>query len=240
MYLGTGPQAPPPPRLQGSKLDNKVLRSYNTLEVERERNSSKDVLLVVCSDKGLIPLLIDRTQPNELAEVLGKEEEILRLRLREAKGVERNASKTWKHPGRRAARETRDVKEAHQRQLRQAESSLKVLRGEELRPIEIVYEDGNPISLRIGNFEDTEQMRWWNFVRSSSLNMVSIYGKDISLAKYLEQVFRLRMAIKMGDRVAFGKKEELMEVLDTMDQEKKEEAELVLREMTQYLSQLRS
>lgn len=175
--------------------------------IEREKPHSQTItLLIELQEEGepvYKPILVNETADDDITHFIIKEKDRLKKRLKDLRTI----------PTKRSKRETRDIRKSRERTINKErlEEKLSVLKGESFQPIKFIIKKDEIIGLKLVNFTQEEQKRWWTYLEQKDqigkmAEVVQVYPDGIKL---LSEVYKIRHRMKYGlpDEADQAKKE---------------------------------
>lgn len=166
------------------------------MTTEREKLPSRIItLLIEFQGEGKTvykPILVNETAHDVITHFIIEETGILEKRLRDLRTM----------PPKRSKRATRDIRKSRKRtiNIEQLQEKLSVLKGEKLRPIRLISKGDEIKGLKLVNFAQEEQKRWWTYLKHKGkmnkiAEIVQVYPDGLEL---LSEVFNIRYRMKYG------------------------------------------
>lgn len=175
--------------------------------IESEKPHSQTItLLIELQEEGepvYKPILVNETADDDITHFIIKEKDRLKKRLKDLRTI----------PTKRSKRETRDIRKGRERTINKErlEEKLSVLKGESFQPIKFIIKKDEIIGLKLVNFTQEEQKRWWTYLEQKDqigkmAEVVQVYPDGIKL---LSEVYKIRHRMKYGlpDEADQAKKE---------------------------------
>lgn len=177
------------------------------MQTEREKPHSRTTTLLIelQGEKGPVykPILVNETAHDAITHFIIEEKGRLKQRIKDLRTI----------PTKRPKRETRDIRKSREKIINKErlEEKLSVLRGESFQPIRFILKEDNIIGLKLVNFAQKEQKRWWTYLEQSDLmseiaEVAQAYPDGLEL---LSEVYNIRNKMKYGlpDEAVQAKKE---------------------------------
>ena len=164
--------------------------------IEREKPHSRTTtLLIELQGEGesvYKPILVNETAHDSVTHFIIEEKDRLKNRLKDLREI----------PTKRSKRETRDIRKSREKIINKErlEEKLSVLKGERFQPIRFIFKEDKIIKLKLVNFAQEEQKRWWTYLNEKNqigkmAEVAQVYPDGIRL---LSEVFNIRHRMKYG------------------------------------------
>jgi hypothetical protein len=149
------------------------------------------------------PILVNETAHDAITHFIIEEKGRLKQRIKDLRTI----------PTKRPKRETRDIRKSREKIINKErlEERLSVLKGESFQPIRFILKEDNIIGLKLVNFAQKEQKRWWIYLKQNDLmseiaEIAQVYPDGLEL---LSEVYNIRNRMKYGlpDEAVQAKKE---------------------------------